>query len=103
MRKIRIAAQVEDDLHTIYEWIAQDSPRNAANFIQRLLVRITSLNNTDCPGVARDDLFPGIRRVNVGDYAILLRLTDDRFIDVIQIIHGSRDLPNQIRTPDTLS
>lgn len=103
MRKVRLDRDVHADLKAIHKDIAKHSPVDASRFVGRLVQRINKLPQQSLPGAARDDLFPGIRRVNVGDYAILFRLADEKTIEVIQVIHGRRDIPRHLRKPeDTL-
>jgi plasmid stabilization system protein ParE len=41
--QIIISPEDADDLNAIYEYIAQDSPRNAAIFVERILTAIERL------------------------------------------------------------
>ncbi|GAB4185129.1 MAG: hypothetical protein Tsb002_08610 [Wenzhouxiangellaceae bacterium] len=97
---IKLAPEVYDDLRAIHDWIAKDSPTNATRYIRKLVEQINRLNTISAPGVARDDLLPGIQRVNVDNYAILLRIPDEHTVEIIQVIHGSRDIPRHIRYAD---
>ena len=98
MKIIKISKDVYSDLESIYKWIAQDSPINAGRFTRALLQEINALNKLDTPGVAKDQLLPGLRRVNFKGYAIFIRLPDDDTIEVVQVIYGGRDIPAHIRT-----
>ena len=42
-------------------------------------------------GMARDELAPGLRGFPVGDYLIFYR-RDRGSIDIVRVLHGSRDL-----------
>ncbi len=44
-------------------------------------------------GRAREELAPGLRSLNAGNYLIFYRPADDG-MQVIRIAHGSRDLPS---------
>lgn len=97
MKKVKISSAVYADLESIYEWIAQDDPVNAVRFIRALVREINNLNQMSTPGVARDDLLLGLRRVNFKGYAIFIRLPDDDTIEVVQVIYGGRDIPTHLR------
>lgn len=48
------------------------------------------------PGIGRrrDDLAPGLRSISYANYLIFYRPIDDG-IEIVRVLHGSRDLPSQ--------
>ena len=85
-----------EDLKIIRDYIAKDSPFYARNFIERLFDATTRLEDFPKSGrpvpeaEGRDD----IREVIYQGYRIIYLLLTDR-LQVIAVIHGSRDLEGQ--------
>lgn len=81
------------DLTEIRDYIAKDSPSNAASFMAKIVDSVETL--TDLPRRGRrvpeypevDDL----REILVGGYRIL-HLTRQEEVNVVTVLHGSRDL-----------
>ena len=89
--KVVFTTTAEDDLESIADWIARDSPRRALSFVQEL--------RESCLGLARmPEAFPlvpryenrGVRRRVHGAYLIFYRPEDDR-LTIIHVLHGARD------------
>lgn len=79
------------DLDDIWDYIAQDNPQAADYFIDtveekcRILAEFTKL------GTACDRLFPDLRVFVIGKYLLFYLPLDDG-IEVVRVLHGSRDL-----------
>ena len=81
-----------DDLTGIRDYIAEDSPENAHRFIERLFDAAEQL--TDLPERGRQ--VPEAKREDVRElifqsYRIIYRLKPQQ-VDILTVIHGSRDL-----------
>jgi len=96
--QVQIAKHAEDDLRSIYEYIAFEllEPGVANNLIERIEKRIRKLNNSPQsfaiyqkePWKSR-----GLRRANSGKYAIFYIPTEeDKIVTVIRIMYGGRDI-----------
>jgi toxin ParE1/3/4 len=85
------AAAAKADLLEIGDWIARDSPRRAASFVDELWEDCIALREN--PGryqvVSRYREF-GIRRRVHGAYLIFYRVDGDR-VSILRIVHGARD------------
>ena len=77
----------------VYDYIAQDQPQNARNWLTRLIEHADSIG--DQPWIGRkvpeydNDV---IREIFEGDYRIIYEVTPSR-INILTIRHGSRPLP----------
>ena len=84
-------------LQQIYDYIANDQPANALNFIDQITHRVELLAAHPRQGkivskYQRDD----IREIYEGRYRIIYRILPGR-IDILTIRHGARLLPEQLR------
>ena len=79
------------DLEDIGEWIARDSPANAARFLTQLRQRCLHLGEYPkaYPLVPRYE-HRGIRRRPFQDYLIFYRASGDR-VEILHVLHGARD------------
>jgi plasmid stabilization system protein ParE len=89
--QVVVAKSAINDLESIADWIAADSPERAISFV--LLLRGRCLQLGDMP--LAYPLVPryesrGIRRRPVGDYLIFYRLQDNR-VEIVHILHSARD------------
>jgi toxin ParE1/3/4 len=86
-----ITAAAENDLESIADRIAQDSPSRALTFIAELRHRCETL--IDAPKgyvlVPRYEAL-GIRRRPYRDYLIFYRLNGET-IEILHVLHGARD------------
>lgn len=60
--------------------------------------RLASFDTT--MGRSRDDLLPGLRSVPFGAYLIFIRYVDATVVEVIDIVHGSRDIQQVFQMRD---
>jgi plasmid stabilization system protein ParE len=94
--KLRWTPHSIADLHAIYDHIAEDSPQNAANMVDRLTAREDQIiaqprSGRMVPEVERDD----VRELIEYPYRIIYRIWSDR-IDIVTVMHGAqilRDIP----------
>jgi len=83
--------QAEGDLIRIYDHIAEDSPINAANYIDRLEKLCQLLTEQPRMGKHRTELRPeGIYSFPADDYLIFYQIGND-VLEIVSIIHDSRD------------
>ena len=79
------------DLIEIWLQIAQDSPRHADQFVDRIEKILQRLARSPGMGRARDELVPGLRSFPVGDYLIFYRSVPQGIV-VVRVLSGYRDL-----------
>lgn len=87
-----------DDLISIFDWIANNSPATAAAFIEKLDQRIGSLKTHPFLGhIPRDDkLKSSGYRVPVIESYLVFYVVRAKTVEIHRIIHGSRNLDDII-------
>jgi toxin ParE1/3/4 len=93
--KYRLSALARADLDDIAEYFAQHNPGAGERLLGEIRARLKFLTAQPRIGAPRDELRPGLRCFVVGKYVIYY-LIQQKVIEVLRIIHGSRDI-NAIR------
>ncbi|WP_133794255.1 type II toxin-antitoxin system RelE/ParE family toxin [Prosthecobacter fusiformis] len=91
MAEIIYAPVALEDLRDVWIYIADDSVRQADLFMFKLRDRIAHLASHNGMGRSRPELAPALRSSPFGKYIIFHRQIDGG-IEVVRIIHSSRDL-----------
>ena len=83
-----------DDLISIFDWIADDSPSNAAAFFDKLDQRIGNLETHPLLGrIPRDDkLQSSGYRVLVIESYLVFYIVRGKTVEIHRVVHGSRNL-----------
>ena len=98
MAQIRWTLQAAEDLESITEYIARDSPHYASLFAIDVVVAVDRLAGFPQLGrVVPEKADPQIRELLQGNYRIIYRQIDD-VVEILSVYHGSRLLD-----PDRLS
>jgi len=79
------------DLAEIWAYVADDSPDRADAFVDLVDSRSQALSRRPGSGRRRPELHPDIRGLAVGRYVVFY-LPLSRGIEVIRVLHGSRDI-----------
>lgn len=91
---IRYLPAAEDDLISIYQWIAGDNPSRAKSFIDELDRRIGNLK--DHPHLGRVPRHPKLRevgyRVLVIEAYLIFYMIRGHTVEIHRVVHGSRHL-----------
>jgi toxin ParE1/3/4 len=94
MSRARFSADAEADLLAIVEFIAQDNPNAAREWLQSIRERCELLAQHPLTGESRPGFgIAGCRSVSVGVYVIFFRPMPNG-PEIARILHGSRDLGN---------
>ena len=94
MSTARFSADSEADLLAVVEFIAQDNPNAAREWLRSIHERCDRLAQHPLTGESRLGFgVAGCRSVSVGMYVIFFRPTSNG-IEIARILHGSRDLGN---------
>ena len=88
----------KQDLKEIRDFIAQDNPKTATKYMGILKQRCTMLADAPGLGVCREQ-YCGLHKFPVGSYLIFYRPSKTG-IEVIRIIHGSRDIEAILNSSD---
>lgn len=102
---VRLARQAEQDIAAILAWTEEHfSPQQAEVYTETLTLVLEALvDGPDVVGAkAREDILPGIHALHVarqgrrGRHFIVFRTREDRYIDVLRILHDSMDLARHV-------
>ncbi len=98
MSSVTYLPEAIDDLHGIWAYVADKS--QSIEVADRLIDSIDDAASTYARqpelGIPRPELAERVRCFPVGSYVVFY-LTTDNGIEVIQVIHGSRDIPAHFR------
>jgi toxin ParE1/3/4 len=89
--RLRLSPCVPTDLEEIVDFIAQDSPRQAARVLRLLRARMKEIAKQPRIYRLRPDIGAEARLATVGNYVILFRIRADA-VRIERVLHGSRDL-----------
>jgi toxin ParE1/3/4 len=91
---VRYLPVAVDDLLSIYDWIASDSPAHAVSFTEKLDKRISSLATHPSLGhIPKDEKLQAFGyRVLVIESYLVFYVVRGRIIEIHRVIHGSRHL-----------
>lgn len=88
---IVITESAYTDLEDIESYISQDSPAIARNFINRIFDKIDYLYQHPSFGKPVPEIGnKSIRELLLNKYRIIYQIVDDRNINILRIVHGSR-------------
>lgn len=92
MYKLEITSDAESDMDKIWDYIAQDNPTGATDFILKILDKCELLTTQPYMGSARDEIRKGLRMTTVGDsdYIILYRVKGEA-VEIQHIFNGKQD------------
>lgn len=103
--KIELTDPAFMDLENIKDYIKKDSVYYANIFIDKFFDSISKLE--DFPNIGRvvpEYKIEDIREIFYKDYRIIYKIdNENNIIHIVAVIHGSRDLINNIRTIDIIS
>lgn len=89
---VKLLVRAQTDLRQIYQYIAADSPMNAAAFLAELRTKILSLAEFPLVGpIPRDERLKkrGYRFVPHGAYLIFYKVSPST-VTVYRVLHGGR-------------
>jgi len=87
-----------EDIAGVWDHIAADSLRAADRWIDQLDEQFRLLATQPLMGRARDELLHGLRSFPFGRYVIFYEPIDGG-IDVVRVLHSSRDVDAQFGEP----
>ena len=91
MSRVTLRPQAELDILEIWGYIADDSVRAADRWVDELNEKFALWATQPRMGTARDELMVGLRSLSFGRYVVFFE-SMSYGIDVIRVLHGSRDL-----------
>jgi plasmid stabilization system protein ParE len=96
--RVRISRAAERDVEDIWSFIAQDSPKEAGQFVARLEEQLTTPEQFPerCSLIPENEILrTRYRHLLYGNYRTVVRVTG-RTVYVLRIIHGSRLLDSSM-------
>ncbi|MFQ5424073.1 MAG: type II toxin-antitoxin system RelE/ParE family toxin [Phycisphaerae bacterium] len=96
MAEVQRTPAAHEDLLQIWLHMAQDHSEAADRFLDNIDRKCQLLATQPHMGRSRSDLGRGVRGFPVGDYLVLYHPIDGG-IEVLRVIHGSRDVPAVFR------
>jgi len=91
--------RVRTDLAEIWEYIAEDSTKQADAFIETIDKRFHALAGQPNMGRLRDELAEGLHSFPVGRYVVFyMPLTNG--VEIVRVLHGARDLYSLFHADD---
>lgn len=90
-RTIRFSAVAEQDLISIWNYVAQHGENSAAKLIKEISKKFILLRDNPHIGREQNSYLVGLRSFVVKNYYIFYLPTDDG-IDVLRVLHSSRDI-----------
>lgn len=91
MARFRRTVEAEDDLLSIWRYIAEDDPQAATRLLLSIDERCALLADNPQLGPARPDIAPDLRYFPFGNYLILYREVSNE-VEIVRVLHGARDL-----------
>lgn len=99
--RVEITHSAEADIGEIWDYIAQDSPGNAAVFISALETQIVSLEQFPerCPRIPENEILgTTYRHILYKSYRTIFRITGNTVV-ILRVIHGARLLDATLFAP----
>lgn len=101
MVQIKITSKAKKDIAGIYEYILQDSYKNAELVAASIIKKIDSLKKQpDFGKIVKEFGNPTIRELKLFKYRIIYRLKTVQLVEIITIQHSSRLLNNNPHLKD---
>jgi toxin ParE1/3/4 len=101
VKPVRVLSRAKADLKSIGDYIALDNPDKSVAFVAEIERRCKLLG--EFPELARriDSAAGELRLLPFKRYVIVYRI-QARNIEILRILHGSRDLSHLLEDPDEL-
>lgn len=91
-RRVAWSPEAEDDLFSIWNYIAQAAgPRTADDIVRRIGEVCRLLEDFPLAGRSRSDIRPGLRSVVSGPFVIFYR-AERNMAEIVRVLDGRRDV-----------
>ncbi len=94
--KLSITVPAREDLRQIEQYIGQDNPRAAVDFVERLIHRCEQIAQFPEIGRRRSELKSAYRSVAEGQYVILYSVSSEK-VEIERVLHGRQDLNRALK------
>ena len=89
--KLRFRPDALADLREIYDYIADDNPIKAGEFIEAIRKKCRLIAKQPQMGRSRSELHPDLRSFPIKSYVIFYRILIDA-VEIVNVIHSARDI-----------
>lgn len=89
--ELRFTTPARRDLNEIWEYIAQDNPVAAGDFIEKITETCRTIADMPYMGRDRPDLIKGVRAFSVDRYLIIYRILGNG-IQIVRVAHAARNI-----------
>ena len=89
--QLRFRPSAVTDLEAIHDYIYEDNPNKAKEFVALLRGKCHLLADNPFAGRARPEIRHDLRSFPVQRYVIFYRVLDDA-VEIVSVLHGSRDV-----------
>ena len=98
--RLEFSRFVETDLEAITDFIAEESPQRAAEFIRQIGGAILRIAEQPLLYQLRPEIGDEARLVVVGRYVVLFRVVAE-VVRIERVVYGGRDLPQLLMDSET--
>jgi len=92
--RLEFLPQAEDDLESIGDFIAQDSPRRAISFVRELRAQCVKITRSPQGYRRRSEFQENLRSCAYGNYVIFF--AENRVsVQIVRVLHGAMDIEAQ--------
>jgi toxin ParE1/3/4 len=91
MTRLRISSRAKSDLDQIYDVISRDKPAAARQWVKRAYAEFARPVKNPQIGQARCNLRQNLRCISHGSYVIFFQ-PNQGALEIVRVIHGSRDI-----------
>lgn len=88
---LRFAPEAEQDLLAIAEFIGEDNPDRAADYIDEIIAFCVELENRALAYRLRHEWGQAVRAARFGSYLVIYECPDDAVL-ILRILQGRRDI-----------
>ena len=92
--RLILSRRAKEDLLEIWQFIADHDEIDPDRYIDHLKDRALELLHFPELGRARNEILSGLRSLLARNHLLFYRI-EDKEVQVLRILHGSMDLPNQ--------
>ncbi|MCK5242229.1 type II toxin-antitoxin system RelE/ParE family toxin [bacterium] len=96
MLKVFITAEAKKDLLEMWLYIAEENIKAADRFLEKIDKKIKMISRNPAMGIKRQELASQIRSL-VADKYVVFYLIRKNQIDIIRVLHASRDVNSIIK------
>lgn len=95
-REVLLRPSALEDLKDIFDYIQEDSPANAARFVEQIEAYCMELGDFPERGTRRDDLRPGMRILGFRRrVSIAFAVFGDR-VEIVRVLYAGRNIASAL-------